>query len=201
MINLARELDQLSFVLPSAFYDLSRYGPRKIVSGTIAPSPLDFADPPSPSLPTVAQLSTEDMVQVLTGREHGQRYMISFFEHTLINPPISPHCFNGQTDHSQSCRQACYFVMLNTFRSVGGISFGRDADPLFTLLQTEGLLDRTDFNDGMDPKVRCGLNICSACKANFKKTIKDAREDIWRLLPAWFGLPSYEQLQINVGDR
>jgi hypothetical protein len=42
VISLAREIDHLSFVLPSAFYDLSRYGPKKIVSGAVAPSATDL---------------------------------------------------------------------------------------------------------------------------------------------------------------
>jgi hypothetical protein len=202
VIRLARELDELAFSLPSAFYDLSRYGPKKIVSGTAAPSPLNFGNPQSSSSceGDMAQLSTQDTIQILSGREHGQRYMTSFVERTLINPSISAHCINKDLNHSQVCRQSFYFVMLNTLRAIGGIAFGRDADPLFTLSQTEGMLDRTDFSDGTDPKVSCGLNICPACKADFRITIRRARADVWRLIPHWFGLPDYEVLKKDVAD-
>jgi hypothetical protein len=198
VIKLARELDELAFALPSAFYDLSRYGPKKIVSGTLAPIPLELRTHKNRT-PTSSQasvfLSTQETIQVLTGREHGQRFMTSFVEHTLRNPAISAQCFNKENEQSKICRQSFYYIMLNTLRSIGGIALGRDADPLFTLSQTEGMLDRTDFCDGTDPKVLCALNICAACKSEFRAKIKDARADVWRSIPNWFGLPSYEELK------
>lgn len=198
LINLARELDGIAFSLPAALYDLSRYGPKKIVSGSIAPCPLDFSEsctlPPSPPQ-KFAHLSSQDLLQVLTGREHGQRFMTAFVEHTLRSPPISPQCCNKDVDQSQTCGQSFYYIMLNTLRSIGGIALGRDADPLFTLSQAEGMLDRTDFCDGTDPKVMCTLNVCVACKASFSTKVKEARADVWRLIPNWFGLPTYEELK------
>jgi len=194
VVKLARELDDLAFSLPSAFYDLSRYGPKKIVSGTTAPSPLRFSNRQDSSSceEDIAHLSAQDTIQILSGREQGQRYITSFVEHTLVNPSISAYCINREFNQSQSCRQSFYFVMLNTLRAIGGIAFGRDADPLFTLSQTEGMLDRTDFSDGTDPKTLCGLNICPACKADFRMMIRNARAEVWRLIPVWFSLPDYE---------
>ena len=91
--------------------------------------------------------------------------------------------------------------MLNTLRSINGIAFGRDADPLFTLNQTEDMLDRADYADATDPKVLCSLNICAACKADFRIVIRAARQDVWRLIPTWFGLPSYGELKKHMEDR
>jgi hypothetical protein len=216
VISLAREIDHLAFVLPSAFYDLSRYGPKKIVSGTVAPLPLTFDSPtsspassptiPTPDSPTLgspkdpAYLSHQDAINVLAGREQGQRFMISFIEKSLVDPPISTRCLN-QEFQSQACRAAFYFIMLNALRSINGIAFGRDADPLFTLTQTEDMLDRTDYADAMDPKVLCSLNICVACKSDFRVMIRIARQDVWRLIPNWFGLPDYGELKKHMQDR
>lgn len=194
VVNLARELDGIAFSLPSALYDLSRYGPKKIVSGSVSPPPLVFSNSSPPSQ-KFAHLSTHDLLHVLTGREHGQRFMTAFVEHTLRHPSISPECNHKQVDGSQTCGQSFYYIMLNTLRSIGGIALGRDADPLFTLSQADAMLDRTDFCDGTDPKVMCTLNICAPCKENFRMKIKEAREDVWRLLPDWFGLPNYEELK------
>lgn len=216
VISLAREIDHLAFVLPSAFYDLSRYGPKKIVSGTVAPLPLNFDSPttsptssptlPTPDSPTLGSskdsvyLSHQDAVNVLAGREQGQRFVISFIEKSLVDPPISSRCLN-QEFQSQACRAAFYFIMLNTLRSINGIAFGRDADPLFTLNQTEDMLDRTDYADSTDPKVLCSLNICAACKSDFRTVIRTARQDVWKSIPGWFGLPGYGELKKHMEDR
>jgi hypothetical protein len=56
-----------------------------------------------------------------------------------------------------ACRESFYFIVLNVLRSVGGIACGRDADPLFTLLQAVEMCERTDFSDGTR---MCGLRMC-----------------------------------------
>ena len=116
--------------------------------------------------------------------------MISFIERSLIDPPISLRCLN-QEYQSQAYGSAFYFIMLNALRSINGISFGRDADPLFTLNQTGDMLDRIDYADAADPKVLCSLKICAACKADFRMVIRNARYDVWTSIPSWFGLPGY----------
>ena len=75
--------------------------------------------------------------------------------------------------------------MLNVLRSVGGIACGRDADSLFTLVQTVEMLSRTDFSDGVHV---CALRICEACKIDFAGATLRAREEMWIALPFWFGL-------------
>jgi len=79
--------------------------------------------------------------------------------------------------------------MLNVLRSVGGIACGRDADPLFTLIQALEMLSRTDFSDGTR---QCGLKICAACKADFSQSVTKTRQDIWREIPAWFKLQQHK---------
>ncbi|KAF8639384.1 hypothetical protein AX17_001540 [Amanita inopinata Kibby_2008] len=161
----------------------------------------------------LVMLSREMLFRTLKGRESAQRYMASFIAKELQNRAPSPECAHrtqtqseaqgqgqGQaqsndatttataaitTTTSRVCHESFYFIMLNVLRSVGGIASGRDADPLFTLLQAMDMMSRTDFSDGQR---QCGLRICQACKADFAMAVGRAREEVWRLLPKWFGL-------------
>ncbi|EMD38779.1 hypothetical protein CERSUDRAFT_151409 [Gelatoporia subvermispora B] len=190
VIQLAQEM-RLETLLPSAFYDLSRYGPRKIVYGTVAPSPPLPTPPTSASSSGVAdaaiiiRMSQEDLVTTLLGRELGQRYIAAFLDKELSERPISEGCCHKVADGGRVCRESFYFIMLNVLRSVGGIACGRDADPLFTLTQAVDMLSRTDFSDGVR---QCGLKICAACKVDFADAVAKAREEVWELIPMWFGL-------------
>lgn len=70
-----------------------------------------------------------------------------------------------------------------------------------SLNQTEDILDRTDYADATDPKVLCSLNICTACKADFRIVIRTARQDVWKSIPGRFGLPGYGELRKHMEDR
>ncbi|KAH9830003.1 uncharacterized protein C8Q71DRAFT_717556 [Rhodofomes roseus] len=189
IINLAREL-ALDDLLPSALYDLSRYGPRKIAAGTTTvpcPAPTS-ASVASNALDERICLSPQELYTALLGRECGQRYIASFIEKELSGRPVSPTCINRHRDNGRPCRESFYFIMLNILRSVGGISAGRDADPLFTLVQAIEMLSRKDFTDG---EKQCGLQICEACKIDFAQSAAKARQDVWAQLPSWFGFGTH----------
>ncbi|KAJ7798071.1 hypothetical protein B0H14DRAFT_3114223 [Mycena olivaceomarginata] len=195
VIDLALALGpDLVHFLPAAHYDLSRYGPSKILSGTPAP-PLSLALPPShpayashtraarkPTLPAPALLLT-----TFRGREAAQAYLAAFISTHLHARAPAPLCayLEDEPPARHACRESFYFIMLNVLRSVGGIACGRDADPLFTLLQAVEMLERTDFSDGTRV---CGLRMCAACKVDFRECAGRAREEVWGLLPGWFGL-------------
>lgn len=265
LMEVAIELNA-HHLLPSAFYDLSRYGPSKIMAGTTCPAlALDVAaakpklthkmdsDENQPgaigggagdggrsgnwghgqaeaSRERVAALSKEMLIRTFKGREAAQRYVSDFvskeLEHRLPcadclsrlsdnlsntpeleDTPTSipnlnsanattshpPHSVNAANAHaSRNCLESFYFIMLNILRSVGGIACGRDADPLFTLVQATEMLTRTDFSDGQR---QTGLRMCQACKVDFAKSVGRAREEVWSLLPIWFGLQ--ESLERN----
>ncbi|KZP14391.1 hypothetical protein FIBSPDRAFT_912810 [Athelia psychrophila] len=174
VIHLALELG-LESLLPAAFYDLSRYGPSKIYLGA-APSPgthlhLSQAKPPSVATPLV-RLSAAHFCQTLLGREMAQAHLAAFIEHELTDRPAARDC-------------SFYFIRLNILRAVGGIACGRDGDPLYTLLQALEMLSRTDFTDGVQ---QCGLKMCHVCKADFAGAVGRAREEVWGMIPGWFGL-------------
>ncbi|KAJ7339279.1 hypothetical protein DFH08DRAFT_1082618 [Mycena albidolilacea] len=177
----------LAHLLPAALYDLSRYSPSKILSGTPAP-PLSLTLPPShpayASHTRAAHKPTLPVPALLLTTFRGQAYLF---------PPSSPHdctrapaplCvyLEDEPPARYMRREAFYFVMLNVLRS---IACGRDADPLFTLLQAMEMLERTDFSDGTRV---CGLRMCAACKVDFRECAGRAREEVWGLLPGWFWL-------------
>jgi hypothetical protein len=211
-INLALELG-IPEVLPSAFYDLSRYGPSRILAGA-RPSPPVFAatDPcasrstedgatQKPQDGTQTQgdgkihLSHDSLVRTLRGRELAQLYISTFLARALENRPSATCLTSGggvgvppegtATSGSAHCTESFYFIHLNVLRSVGGIAYGRDADPLFTLVQAAEMVERKDFSDGVR---MCGLNMCGVCKREWKGEVGRAREEVWGLIPVWFGL-------------
>ncbi|EGO23259.1 hypothetical protein SERLADRAFT_371485 [Serpula lacrymans var. lacrymans S7.9] len=191
VINLALELG-LDAMLPSAFYDLSRYGPSKILVGTRVPPPVV----PLPSGPghssnyvpadsQTIHLSQENLCRVFFGREQAQRYIATFIDTELRERNVSLGCLNAGRFDSQYCYESFYFIQLNILRSVGGIACGRDADPLYTLVQAIEMLSRTDFSDGFK---QCGLKMCSSCKIDFAIAVRKARGEVWMKIPEWFGL-------------
>ncbi|KAG8215724.1 hypothetical protein J3R82DRAFT_7617 [Butyriboletus roseoflavus] len=234
-INLALELG-IPEVLPSAFYDLSRYGPSRIVSGAralppvfAAPDPCTLrstedgttrklqplAQPPSPDRvrtqtrgnrkPPMIHLSHDSVIRTLRGRELAQLYISTFLTRALEYRPSAACLYSTRaasssvgvgvgiqsggtattTTKSAHCIESFYFIHLNILRSVGGIACGRDADPLFTLVQAAEMLERQDFSDGMRT---CGLKMCGVCKREWKGEVGRAREEVWGLIPVWFGL-------------
>jgi hypothetical protein len=190
-IHLA--LDQaIPSVFLSAMYDLSRYGPSKIKIGTRPPRlASDYLIPgfnPEAYNKLHFTLPPDLLSRILKGREHSQKFMASFIQRELQSRAPSAECENrfDEVNPSQACYESFYFIMLNILRSVGGITAGRDADPLFTLMQATDMLTRTDFSDG---EQQCGLKMCRACKVDFATTVTRVREEVWRLLPRWFGLP------------
>ncbi|VDC04110.1 unnamed protein product [Peniophora sp. CBMAI 1063] len=195
VINLARELD-LNTLLPSAFYDLSRYGPSKTVGGTAAPPALklNFSESHGGTQPTVpiripdstarANLSPADLVTLLAGREAGQAWLTHFLDLSVGARLPSLACVYRQDD-SRACRDSFTFLLLNTRRAIGGIAIGRDADPLYTLDQMREMLHRSDFSDGARSY---GLPMCCLCKSDFLSAVDHAREEVWKAIPQWFGL-------------
>ncbi|KAJ7711892.1 hypothetical protein B0H16DRAFT_1343346 [Mycena metata] len=210
VIHLALDLG-LASLLPAALYDLARYGPSKIMAGTPAP-PLALAFP-SESLRTPAAAAAAArqpitlppalLIATYRGREAAQRYLASFITTHLQRRAPAPDCLYRSPSPSDSrslapedarspeyasrpCRDSFYFIMLNLLRSVGGIACGRDADPLFTLLQAVDMLERTDFSDGQSGRM-CGLRVCAACKGEFRGCVGRAREEVWGMVPGWFG--------------
>jgi hypothetical protein len=184
VMQLAIELG-LQTLLSSVFYDLSRYGPSKIALGVLVPHPPLSLSDTSPVKLYENTLSEQQLVNTFHGRERGQEYIARFVLQEIYERPLSVDCPNrDDIPRVRDCRESHYFIALNVFRSVGGIACGRDADPLYTLMQAIDMLSRTDFSDGQR---KCGLKMCAPCKVEFRETCQRARQEIWNLLPSWFG--------------
>lgn len=155
-------------------------------------------------------LSHDSLVRTLRGRELAQLYISTFLTRALEYRPsaaclystraaaaattsgpssagvgIPPGGTAAASSKSAYCTESFYFIHLNVLRSVGGIACGRDADPLFTLVQAAEMLERKDFSDGVRT---CGLKMCGVCKREWKGEVGRAREEVWGLIPVWFGL-------------
>ena len=193
----------LPSILPAALYDLSRYGPSKFMMGASSPStafellPSQIASSVLTNKPV--RLSRDMLCRTLRGREATQRFIATFISRDLSYRSPSADCLNRNDEKdaiSRPCHESFYFIMLNILRSVGGIACGRDADPLYTLIQATEMLIRTDFSDGQR---QCGLKLCQPCKTDFAGSAAKAREEVWHLIPKWFGLVEGEN-QISFLD-
>ena len=87
-------------ILPAAMYDLSRYGPSKILNGTsISSTTFDrlvtqLANSLESDRRKSVRLSRNLLCQLLRGREESQRFLASFIEKELYSRPPSPSCQN-----------------------------------------------------------------------------------------------------------
>ena len=106
------------FVFCSAMYDISRYAPSQIKIGSPPPALVSPALRPDLDIKTYYEfitLTPDLRFRTLRGRECSQRHLAAFIKKEL-----------------------------NVLWSVGGVSFGRDADPLFSLLQAVDMLQNRE---------------------------------------------------------
>ena len=132
-------------------------------------------------------LSHDDLVLTFRGRETLQRSVATFLDAQVKNRMPAVGCTGGQ-----ACRDAFYFITLNTLRSVGGIAAGRDGDPLFSLGQMIDMLHHTEWVDGQYLR---GLPMCGKCREEFIPAVHAGRQAIWDQIPAWFELEPYDVLK------
>ncbi|KAJ4473103.1 hypothetical protein J3R30DRAFT_3296710 [Lentinula aciculospora] len=183
VIDLAIELG-LNDILPSAFYDLARYGPSKIMYGT--PGIRSILVSPNQD-PRFVCLSNQLLVRTLQGRELGQQFLINFLASHLETRQPSPGCwYRSSSDPGKPhlCVQGFHQMYIDIYRCIGGVAIGRDADPLFTLSQGMERLKRPDKIEG--ERVRALM--CGPCKVEFLSDCAKGRETAWELIPEWFGL-------------
>jgi hypothetical protein len=158
-----------------------RSGPHSRASSSCFTPPVLVQDS------TPITLSHSDLVLTFRGRETQQRSVATFLDAHVKNRASAVGCTGGQ-----ACRDAFYFVALNTLRAVGGIAAGRDGDPLFTLGQMVEMLHHTEWVDG---RYLRGLPMCGKCREEFIPAVHAGRQAIWDQIPAWFGLEGYDTLK------
>ncbi|EPQ57434.1 hypothetical protein GLOTRDRAFT_39275 [Gloeophyllum trabeum ATCC 11539] len=176
VINLAREIDAPQ-LLPSAYYDLSRYLPSQTMS--------DFS--PSDDCPT-EQLSHEDLVNALRGREYSARFFSTFVVNELEGRPASPWCMyrnEQKPSRRRRCQMAFEAITFEVLRDVNGVACNRNSDPLYAIADTY-LMQTKDDAPGQENKT--AFRACEACRLEYNTVVDRARTDFWRQLPQWFGV-------------
>ncbi|KIK54512.1 hypothetical protein GYMLUDRAFT_1022543 [Collybiopsis luxurians FD-317 M1] len=163
IIDLATELSLDQF-LPSAFYDLSRYGPSKIMYGT--PGIKSTLVSPDEE-PRYVCLSNQLLVRTLRGRECAQRFLIDFLStHVEYHQPsvkyLYCHLLHPPLTKSHPSVQGFQQIYFDTFRCIGGVA----------------LVSR------IEPRAL----IYGPCKLDFLDVCARGREAAWRCIPNWFWL-------------
>ena len=175
VINLARAVDA-PYLLPSAFYDLSRCYPSDSAAGYTCPRTQE-----------THHLSDLDLTHLLKGKEHASRFLSSFVINQLQHREPTPSCsYRTESDpnlkgHCQTAFEAITFEIL---RDVNGVVCHRSSDPLFAIMDAEIMQSR----DELAASYGVSMRLCDFCRSEFSATVDDAREELWRRLPQWFGI-------------
>jgi len=180
VINLAREVNAPS-LLPSAFYDLSRYSYTQIFE----PSEEDL--PCRPFRPTSALCAT-DLQRLCLGKEAAQQTITCLItamgsSQNIRPPQISTHAhirkpgFGGVCISAAACRKDfSELVDLATQHYL----FDRErgwCDPLY-VAEELGQLKSAEFSE------------CKACAKSLEAWAAREREKIWKSIASWFRLDS-----------
>ncbi|KAJ7462250.1 hypothetical protein B0H11DRAFT_2160122 [Mycena galericulata] len=172
VINLAQAINA-SEILPSAYYDLSRY----VVSETTA----GYTDSDN----VVHQLSPDDLMSLLKGREHASRFLSTFIVNELEGREPSVSCVHIRDEDAaqrRACQAAFESITFEILRDVNGVTH-RSSDPLFAIVDAELMQTRDDAQG--QPSV---LRACEFCRLEFGAAVDQAREEFWSKLPIWFGV-------------
>ncbi|KAH9942297.1 uncharacterized protein BXZ73DRAFT_41159 [Epithele typhae] len=175
LIELAREIGAPQ-LLPSAFYDLSRYLPSQMMEGHMASDGTHYT------------LSHDDLCRALRGKEQAARYFSTFIVTELEGRPYSSLCVHRNEIHpsvKRSCQMAFEAVTFELIRDVNGMVCNRNSDPLFSILESVAMQTRDD-QPGVENRV--AYRACEACRLEFRAVVDAGREEFWRNLPSWFEL-------------
>ena len=198
MINLAREINASS-LLPSAFYDLSRYPLADIFENSHQPMSLH-------------SLSLADTQKLVVGKENAHYAVISLIrsmatearsnpqfshtQHAPVHRDLAARHRRGDSGHTNvppyrcsspsACwRDVCELVDLATQHYL----FDRERgarDPLYVaeeLAMLKGAPEPTAGTENGETAAEC-----RACARAFEVWAKKEREKLWRAIPSWFRL-------------
>ena len=175
VINLARAVDAL-YLLPSAFYDLSRCYPSDTAAGYTCPRTQE-----------THHLSEPDLTKLLTGKEHASRFLSTFVRDELVNREPAANCiYKAESDLrlKRRCQTAFEAITFEMLRDVNGVVCHRSSDPLFAIMDAELMQSRDDLAG----QYGVSLRVCDSCRSEFSVAVDTAREEGWRRLPLWFGI-------------
>jgi hypothetical protein len=183
VINLAREIGASS-LLPSAFYDLSRYSYTQIFE------PLED-DPINYSFSGSQSLSISDMQKLALGKEASQQAITTLIQtmgSNLYHYPLPQHHTTSHTIHSAApLRKPC----------ASAAACRKDFSELVELATQHYLFDRErGCGDplyvaeelGQLKSAELSGSECKACAKNLEMWAARERDKIWKLVPIWFRL-------------
>lgn len=195
MINLANEINAPS-LLPSAFYDLSRYSYTQIFEHA---SHDDGTSSPLHSISGSSSLSSSDMQKLALGKEASQQAITALIQSMgnsatfLHHPPPQHHHSTPSNAHAHNLRRgscstsaACRkdFTELVDLATQHYL-FDRErgcSDPLY-VAEELGLLKSAEMLGSGS-----GGGECKVCAKGLEVWAGKERERIWRLVPIWFRL-------------
>ncbi len=175
LIQLAREVGAPQ-LLPSAFYDLSRYLPSQLMEGHTT------------SCGEHHRLDIDDLSRVLRGKEQAARFFSTFIVTELEGRAPSQLCMyrnEVQPSVKRTCQMAFEAVTFELIRDVNGMVCNRNSDPLFSIGESVAMQTRDD-QPGVEN--RSAYRACEACRLDYGVIVVAARDEFWRQLPAWFEL-------------
>jgi hypothetical protein len=164
------------YLLPSAFYDLSRCYASDTAAGYKCPKTHE-----------IHHLSESDLTNLLKGREHASRFLSTFILNELEYRESSSNClYRNEPDPLQKrhCQAAFDAITFELLRDVNGVVCHRTSDPLFAIMDAELMQTREESNAYYGISMR----VCDACRSAFSVAVDSARDELWRKLPRWFGL-------------
>jgi hypothetical protein len=179
VINLAREIDAPS-LLPSAFYDLSRYSYAQMFE------PAED-DPFSES----QSLSLSDMQKLALGKEASQQAITSLIQSmgnsVYQHPPLQHHSTSHTPYSGAHLRKSCS----------SAAACRKDFSELVELATQHYLFDRergcwdplyVAEELGQLKSAELSGSECKACAKTLETWAAREREKIWKLVPMWFRL-------------
>ena len=176
VISVAREVDAPE-LLPSAFYDLSRYLPSQVCSG--------YKDP----LTLVPhRLSSDDLFRVFRGKEQTARYFSTFIVNELEGRMPCKFCLNRNElvpFRKRSCQVAFETITVSILRDSNGMLLNHNTDPLFAIADSLAMQTKEDAPGSENTAT---YRACEACRLEYMAVVKAVREEFWRRLPEWFDL-------------
>ena len=194
MINLAREIEAPE-LMPSAFYDLSRY-PYSQIFGSSATD--DEQDPLTVGASRGATLSHSDIQKLALGKEaasHAVTWLIQSMAHGThrearhLSAPAFSYGYSHAETHKRRRSAGLFCTSASACRkdfaelvelATQHYLFDRErgcADPLY-VAEELGQLKGADFSE------------CRACARSLETWAAREREKMWKLIPAWFRLAS-----------
>ncbi|KAL6310486.1 hypothetical protein BKA93DRAFT_19223 [Sparassis latifolia] len=174
MIELAREVNAPE-LLPSAFYDLSRYLPSQLATGYTHGSATHL-------------LAADDLLRVLNGKELSARFFSTFIVNELEGRLPSEWCLHrhqGDGHRARACQMAFEAITFEVLRDVNGVVCNRNSDPLFAIVDSF-LMQTRDDEPGVENRAVC--RACEACRMEYAVAVEATREEFWRRIPEWFDL-------------